>query len=490
MVVSASTMASAERAQTGFYCSTSGTVFTDKESYLEHMRSDFHRYNLKRKVAGLPPVTKEWFEARKAQLSVTAGSAGSEGIQKLWVDPLTKKKFMSENTYQAHVRSKKYQELVRKSGAPAPAPVIIMRKPGQEDQEQISSQGTAAPAPARGSTGFKVVQPSGGLPLKKDENNVPIAQRADDGEDDDSGWETASDEEEDSLAPLPTTTSSTTSTATAQQKSTASFRSTAASRNTAGAAAGTVAEVAEDDDEEDEEWEEWDLCRSLFDNHMSKDFDGNLEYMFKNFGFYFPDADYLKDPEGLMRYLGSKIQYGRVPLYTRGDDANAKQFRSLHAVQRHMVDTNQCKMCYEDNEEEYAQFYDYGPEEEGEGATGSGALVAAGDLPEALVVGGYELMIPGTGSSGGKVLGSREFAVYYRQQHKPAEERQSVVINTMLAKYRALGITTEDKARSLEAKKSATKHARQLKWEGKRQVRMEVFSNFVKGLGKGIGREY
>jgi hypothetical protein len=33
----------------------------------------------------------------------------------------------------------------------------------------------------------------------------------------------------------------------------------------------------------------------------------------------------------------------QVPLYTAGDDANAKQFRSLHAVQRHMVDRNQCK---------------------------------------------------------------------------------------------------------------------------------------------------
>jgi len=35
----------------GFYCSTSGTYFPDKESLQEHYRSDFHRYNLK--VGGL-----------------------------------------------------------------------------------------------------------------------------------------------------------------------------------------------------------------------------------------------------------------------------------------------------------------------------------------------------------------------------------------------------------------------------------------------------
>jgi len=38
----------------GVYCSTSGTVFTDKDSLAEHYKSDLHRYNLKRKVAGEP----------------------------------------------------------------------------------------------------------------------------------------------------------------------------------------------------------------------------------------------------------------------------------------------------------------------------------------------------------------------------------------------------------------------------------------------------
>jgi hypothetical protein len=68
---------------------------------LSHPHSDFHRYNLKRKVAGLPPVTKEWFEARKAQLSTAAAAPHT----KIWYDPLTKKKFQTQQTYQvwAHV---------------------------------------------------------------------------------------------------------------------------------------------------------------------------------------------------------------------------------------------------------------------------------------------------------------------------------------------------------------------------------------------------
>jgi hypothetical protein len=47
-------------------------------------------------VAGLPPVTKEWFEARKAQLT----SASAAPHQKIWYDPLTKRKFQTQNTYQ------------------------------------------------------------------------------------------------------------------------------------------------------------------------------------------------------------------------------------------------------------------------------------------------------------------------------------------------------------------------------------------------------
>ena len=55
---------------------------------------------MKRKIAGLPPVTREWYEARKAQLLATA----SQPVQKVWFDPLSKKKFYSENTYLAFTR--------------------------------------------------------------------------------------------------------------------------------------------------------------------------------------------------------------------------------------------------------------------------------------------------------------------------------------------------------------------------------------------------
>ena len=50
-------------------------------------------------------------------------------------------------------------------------------------------------------------------------------------------------------------------------------------------------------------WEEWDVRRSLFDNHVSDSMEANLEHMWKHFGFYFPEAELLTDPEGLLKYL-------------------------------------------------------------------------------------------------------------------------------------------------------------------------------------------
>ena len=64
----------------GFYSSTSGTYFADKDALAEHYRSDYHRYNLKRKVADLPPVTREWFDARKQQLNLAANSSDVQKV--------------------------------------------------------------------------------------------------------------------------------------------------------------------------------------------------------------------------------------------------------------------------------------------------------------------------------------------------------------------------------------------------------------------------
>lgn len=63
-----------EYEEEGLTCHTApGVVFTSMDELKEHYRSDWHRYNLKRKVALLPVVGKELFERVMAQ----AGAAKS-----------------------------------------------------------------------------------------------------------------------------------------------------------------------------------------------------------------------------------------------------------------------------------------------------------------------------------------------------------------------------------------------------------------------------
>ena len=44
------------------YCNTCHVHFSSREEQVEHYRLDWHRYNLKRKLKGLPRVDQEEFE--------------------------------------------------------------------------------------------------------------------------------------------------------------------------------------------------------------------------------------------------------------------------------------------------------------------------------------------------------------------------------------------------------------------------------------------
>ena len=56
-----------------------GVEFTTMEDLKEHYRSDWHRYNLKRKVAGLPVVGKDLFERVMQQAAGAAGDVKRTG---------------------------------------------------------------------------------------------------------------------------------------------------------------------------------------------------------------------------------------------------------------------------------------------------------------------------------------------------------------------------------------------------------------------------
>ena len=89
----------------GYTCITCRVAFVDPDLQRSHYKTDWHRYNLKRKVAELPPVTAENFKERVlAQQAVDTAEAKHEFCQ------ICKKHFTSENSNQSHLRSRRHKE--------------------------------------------------------------------------------------------------------------------------------------------------------------------------------------------------------------------------------------------------------------------------------------------------------------------------------------------------------------------------------------------
>jgi len=108
-------MASAAPSAHPFTCNTCQVAFRSSDLQRTHMQSDWHRYNLKRRVASLPPLTSEIFAekvlANKASAAATAARASFEKK----CDPCDKV-FFSEGAFVNHVGSQKHKNAAARYG--------------------------------------------------------------------------------------------------------------------------------------------------------------------------------------------------------------------------------------------------------------------------------------------------------------------------------------------------------------------------------------
>ena len=96
----------------------------------------------------------------------------------------------------------------------------------------------------------------------------------------------------------------------------------------------------------------------LFCPHVSQSLDDSLTHMSLVHSFFIPDAQFLIDLPGLILYLGEKIAVGNVCIYC---NQKGREFRSIEAVRKHMVDKSHCKIAYdlEDDRLELSDYYDF-----------------------------------------------------------------------------------------------------------------------------------
>ncbi|KAF5858735.1 hypothetical protein ETB97_003844 [Aspergillus alliaceus] len=91
-----------------YTCNTCLVAFRGSDAQRDHMRKDWHLYNMKRRIASLPPVSQEVFNDKVlAAKASTSAAAAKASFEKTCV--ACQKTFFSENSYQNHVKSSKHR---------------------------------------------------------------------------------------------------------------------------------------------------------------------------------------------------------------------------------------------------------------------------------------------------------------------------------------------------------------------------------------------
>lgn len=245
--------------------------FRDGDLQRDHYKSDWHRYNLKRKIVLLPPVTAENFADRVAAQEALQVESSKDTSKYCTV---CKKSFGNEKAFQSHIISKKHSamikelslknwiepqnELAKDMNAKCAVKIaddgtVLSSSPGK-------SPGTGKKFPQSPQTLIKSGFPGKGQKLKEDDMEI---------ESDDDSWE------EIEGTPVP-------------------------------------------------------INSCLFCSHESKDLEANLEHMSISHSFFIPDVEYCTDIEGLLDYLGSKVGEGMMCLWC---NEKGKAFYNVLAVQ-------------------------------------------------------------------------------------------------------------------------------------------------------------
>ncbi|KAG6548837.1 hypothetical protein Mapa_009599 [Marchantia paleacea] len=367
----------------GLACNACNVEFQDESGQKSHYRSDWHRYNLKRKVAGVPGVTEGLFNLRLEALAAEKKKA--EGQRLLYKCSLCGKEYSTEKAHTQHLQSKLHISKAASLADSSGAGVAVVR-----------------PAPAR--------------PVKEQVPVVEPREEEEETESSDEDWEEVDgDEAEDAVMEL------------------------RGNEDGSDDRAGSSGEVID---------EEWDASRCFIcDFQPDGSIEGCVEHMHKVHGFFLPDAEFLKDPQGMLSYLGLKVTKGFMCLFC---DDRGKRFQSLEAVRKHMVSKSHCKLRYGDGEgaaeEELEEYYDFSSSYVGPDGKQLVKIEDGDDAPAVLISGGLELMLKGDDAEGKatRTIGSRELFRYYKQKPKPSDQRDGMVVNAVIARYRSMGLATRE----------------------------------------------
>ncbi|KAK4539915.1 hypothetical protein LTR36_009957 [Oleoguttula mirabilis] len=295
-----------------FTCNTCQVAFRSSDLQRTHMQSDWHRYNLKRRVASLPPLTSEIFAEKvlsnKATAAVTAARASFEKRC-----DACEKNFYSEGAYINHLGSHKHKLLTARLNAR-----------GGHDTESMadSTFSLGEPLDTASTTASTVTVNAEGADAQAEEEFEKVVDGVKNTRMDDAASDPVS-----GRPPKPTPST----------------------------VAQTNGDAKDAMDEGDDEEYQADVNQCLFCNYTSPSLDLNTIHMSRQHGFFVPEKDFLVDLPGLVSYLSETIAALHQCLYCH------KNLHTGAGVQTHMRDRGHCMIAYstEDEQMEIGEFYDF-----------------------------------------------------------------------------------------------------------------------------------
>ncbi|KAJ0251814.1 Cytoplasmic 60S subunit biogenesis factor REI1 1 [Hirschfeldia incana] len=393
----------------GLTCNACNMEFENEAERKLHYSSDWHRYNLKRKVAGVPGVTEELFEARQSALALEKKGKSDEAPM-LYTCGACGKGYRSSKAHEQHLKSRSH----------------VLR---------VVSQGETS----NGDEDVAII--------------TPLTRRFKNNEESDDEWVEADSDED---------------LADAEEEASDSLSKLSVNESGAG----------------DEDMYELDPTCCLMCDKKHKTLETCMVHMHKHHGFFVPDVEYLKDPEGLLTYLGLKVKRDFMCLYC---SELCHAFSSVEAVRKHMEAKSHCKLHYGDGDDEedaeLEEFYDYSSSYVDE--TGD-QVVVAGETDNAVeLVGGSELVITERteNTTTSRTLGSREFMRYYRQKPRPSSQNSNQIVASLSSRYKSLGLKTvpskEDRVK-MKAIKEMNKRGETMR------TKMAMKSNVIRNLPNNV----
>ncbi|KAL2263613.1 hypothetical protein VTK26DRAFT_5975 [Humicola hyalothermophila] len=301
-----------------YTCNTCQVAFRNSELQKGHMRSDWHRYNLKRRVASLPPISSEVFTEKVLQARAeTTAAADKAGFERAC--DTCQKTYYSENSFRNHLSSSKHK---------ARAAALASRSNGKMDDEASSMSFSLGEPAATDSVvdsdaeeefnevveGLKKTAINDNTSPVKRPSNPHLSAEAQHKQEHPVSQSASEEDRPDSVTPsAPTPVAS---------KPTAPARS---------------------------------LKTCLFCNYESPTPPLNANHMERIHGMFIPEKQYLVDLEGLLGYL-QELVFDLNECLTCG-----KVKANVYAVQTHMRDKGHCQIPYTTEEEqlEIGEFYDF-----------------------------------------------------------------------------------------------------------------------------------